>query len=272
MLKLNWDEAWIDQVADIGRNAGKMLLKYADCSEKNIQFKQDDSPVTLADMESNEVLMNGLMKLTPGIPIVSEEVELPDYSIRKNYSWYWLIDPLDGTKEYVKGLQESCVCIALICNREVVFSLIDDPFSAVQYVAMKSKGARMNSPEEPTTYREIRADDSSDELVVLQSRSKPVLQGLKINDRPVVGRPMGSALKFCSLASGEAQIYFRWSPFREWDAAAGHLIAEEAGARVTDLQGDPILYNNENLLLRGIVVWSASCSLKQILALAEPTD
>ncbi|PIE90856.1 MAG: 3'(2'),5'-bisphosphate nucleotidase CysQ [Acidobacteria bacterium] len=263
------DLAFINCVMAIGRSAGAVLKKYANSSTNQVFTKEDQSPVTLADRESDAIIRKQLKAMFPNIPIISEESSLPPYKTRSRYPLYWLIDPLDGTKEFIQGLEESCVCMALIEAGKVVFSLIDDPFREVQYYAIQSKGAFKAEYEGPTISIEVRKHSGKQPVRILQSRSKPVVEGMELESCPITWVPKGSALKFCHLAEGKAHLYFRWSPFREWDAAAGHLIAEEAGAQVTDLEGNPVVYGSESLLLKGIVVDAKPWKLSSVLALRE---
>ena len=268
-MKLDWNEPWISEIQRIGKEAGDVLLKHSRSTGNLVSFKSDDSPVTLADMQSNAILCEGLKRLTPGIPVISEETLLPEYAVRKKFDLYWLIDPLDGTREFVKGLEESCVCIALIQNRKTVFSLIDAPFWQTQFLAIDGLGC-YESPYHGSFFKlSVQPDSKTGVVNIYQSRTKPVVEGKMINGMPVNWIPMGSALKFCGLARGSAQLYFRWSPFREWDAAAGHLIAQESGARVFGLEGEEITYNNEDLLLKGIIVEAGGFQLETIMGLLE---
>jgi 3'(2'), 5'-bisphosphate nucleotidase len=265
-MNFSWDEPWVSNVRKLARNAGNILLELSPSRGGTVRYKGDESPVTLADTRSDGLIQNGLRSLTPGIPVISEETSIPDYTVRCTYETYWLIDPLDGTKEFVAGLDESCVCIALIQRGHVVFSVIDAPFWKTSFLAVRGAGAREYSYDSDT-FQELPLvkNDPVHEVKILQSRSKPVLEGRTLQSRPIHWIPMGSALKFCSLARGEAHLYYRWTPFYEWDAAAGHLIAEEAGAKVFGLRGEEVLYNRKNLLLDGLILSTLDVSLAEIL-------
>jgi len=266
-MEIHPNSKLVDDIKNIGRLAGSVLIKYSNSESNDISWKQDNSPVTLADKESDRIIFSGLKLLTPQIPIISEESSQPPYEVRKDFQTYWLVDPLDGTKEFIKGLHESCVCIALIKNNEVLFSLIDDPFSKRQYYAIKGKGAFECDYDGLEKKIHVQKHEDGHTAKIYQSRSKPIIDHQLIDGDPIQWVPMGSALKFCQLARGEVHLYFRWSPFMEWDAAAGQLIASEAGARVTDLHGQPISYNTESLLLQGIIVDAKPWPLSEILAL-----
>ena len=245
-------ESVINNVKDIAVRAGGAIMEiYKDESKFNVEQKSDDSPLTAADQAANAVIVEGLEKLDVSFPIISEENKLVDYEVRKNYERFWLVDPLDGTKEFIKRNGEFTVNIALIENQEPIFGVVYVPATGETYWAVKGEGAWYSdgiktNKLDTTTYAE-----SQKGVRVVCSRShinketQQLMDGL--NQPEIVSR--GSSLKFLIIAKGDAELYPRIGPTMEWDTAAAHIILTEAGGTVTEYQSDgPLLYNKENLL------------------------
>jgi 3'(2'), 5'-bisphosphate nucleotidase len=249
----------IRPVMDIARRAGAVILSIYE-KDFTVEYKDDRSPLTEADQASNEVIIAGLRSLTPDIPIISEETKLTDYSIRRHWKQCWLVDPIDGTKEFIKKNGEFTVNIALIQNGEPVLSVLYVPAQGNLYHAEKGKGSCLveNGLEIPLHIRPL-ASDGILKIVGSRSHQTPELlayveqQKQKFSQVEFV--PAGSSLKFCLISEGKADVYPRLGPTMEWDTAAGQLIATEAGAQVVVWEtGFPLSYNRENLLNPNFIV------------------
>ncbi|MCP4123478.1 MAG: 3'(2'),5'-bisphosphate nucleotidase CysQ [Bacteroidetes bacterium] len=245
----------IEEVIDIAIEAGKATLEIYDQDFEVIQ-KADNSPLTMADERSNAIIIKGLSELSVGseLPVISEETKLLSYEERKDWDILWLVDPLDGTKEFIKKNGEFTINIALVKNGLPVLGVIYVPVREVLYYAIEGKGTfmRAGGVESKLKLREL---EGNDKLLIVASRShkseavEAYVSEKKKQFREVDYVPAGSSLKFCLLAEGKADVYPRLAPTMEWDTGAGHIIAKEAGAQVlvygenTELQ-----YNKENLL------------------------
>jgi len=243
---------------DASIQAGKKIIEIYNSDNFNLEYKLDDSPLTIADTASNKIIENILE--ASNIPILSEEGNILDFNNRKNLKQLWIVDPLDGTKEFIKKNNEFTVNIALIENSKPVIGVIYAPALNVLYFSEKKLGAYkilINNSDEFDHSNPLRLPlvEKFNEYKVLTSRSHlndktlDYIDNLKVNNLKVVSIPMGSSLKFCLLAEGLADCYPRFSPCMEWDTAAGQIICEEAGFKVVDLKTmKPIIYNRENLI------------------------
>jgi 3'(2'), 5'-bisphosphate nucleotidase len=225
----------------------------------DFQPKDDQSPLTLADTESHAVLQAGLLALEPDIPVLSEESAPESLVGRLGWSEYWLVDPLDGTKEFLAETGEFTVNIALIRDHRPVLGILYLPLERIAYVGIPGHGAFSYERRGPGEWcRQAltpRVLEQPGELRVLASRrhrSKKLeqcLQWLREQWGPIVRQDSGSALKFCQLARGEGDFYPRFSPCCEWDTAAGQALVEAAGGAVLGMDGRPLRYNcGESLL------------------------
>jgi len=243
---------------DASIQAGKKIIEIYNSDNFNLEYKLDDSPLTIADSASNKIIENILE--ASNIPILSEEGNILDFNNRKNLKQLWIVDPLDGTKEFIKKNNEFTVNIALIENSKPVIGVIYAPALNVLYFSEKKLGAYkilINNSDEFDHSNPLRLPlvEKFNEYKVLTSRSHlndktlDYIDNLKVNNLKVVSIPMGSSLKFCLLAEGLADCYPRFSPCMEWDTAAGQIICEEAGFKVVDLKTmKQIVYNRENLI------------------------
>jgi 3'(2'), 5'-bisphosphate nucleotidase len=249
----------IKQVMEIARKAGDVIL---DIYQKDftVEYKDDKSPLTEADKLSNEVIIAGLKELTPDISIISEENKLTDYSIRKNWDQCWLVDPIDGTKEFIKKNGEFTVNIAMIQQGEPVLSVLFVPAQDKMYHAEKDKGAFLveQHKERKLNIRNLAVDGIL-KIVGSRSHQTPALLEYVEQQKQYFSNvefvAAGSSIKFCLIAEGKADVYPRLGPTMEWDTAAGQLIATEAGAQV--LIWNTLLsltYNRENLLNPDFIV------------------
>lgn len=224
---------YLEQVIAIAVEAGKLILQHRlhpEVAEKG-DHGADTSPVTDADLASNRYIAERLADLAPEIPIISEEATLPDYEIRKQWRRFWLVDPLDGTKEFVNGSDEFTVNIALIENLEPVLGVIYVPAKNLLYYAEKGRGSWKRDGDRPPARIFSSMPDLSKGLTVVESKSHPSAELENyLKDFPVRERiTAGSSLKFCLVAEGLADIYPRLNPTMEWDVAAGDAIYRNSG-------------------------------------------
>ncbi|MTI21594.1 3'(2'),5'-bisphosphate nucleotidase [Fulvivirga sp. RKSG066] len=237
-------------ILDITRDAGKAILKVyqkADFSDV-VSYKDDNSPLTLADEAAHKVIVSKLSELYPDIPIISEEGKDIDYNVRKDYDMFWLVDPLDGTKEFINRNGEFTVNIALIDNGKPVAGFIYTPVLDTYYYGIKGESAyKITKGEEES----ISVNNKDKERVAVRSKShaSPEEEDVLEKYNAVDSISVGSSLKFCMVAEGKADIYYRHGPTMEWDTAAGQAILEAAGGVVLKNTGpEPFTYNKENLL------------------------
>ena len=236
-------EELIEPIAALAVQAGNAILEvYA--TDFDVQSKSDKSPLTQADLASNDCIVAGLAELTPDIPIISEESGLPEFDERRQWDCYWLIDPLDGTKEFVNRNGEFTVNIALIDKHRPVFGVVHVPVQAKTYIGCEGFGAELRDGNLPAQAIHV-ATKSASPVRVVGSRSHrgasldAYLENLGENDMI----PMGSSLKFCVVAEGGADLYPRLGPTSEWDTAAAQAVVEQAGGSVVTLDGKPMKYN-----------------------------
>lgn len=215
-----------------------------------IELKGDDSPLTKADKAANEVICQGLKNLDPAIPIISEENVAVPYAERRKYETYWLVDPLDGTKEFIKKNGEFTTNIALINSEgKSVAGVVYAPVLKKIYYAAEGKGAYFFDCDNGQL-SQLKAVEQENPVRIVTSRShlNEATQE-KINAFPnAILKPVGSSLKLLIIAEGQADYYPRMGPTMEWDIAAAQIILEEAGGQVADCNGKPLRYNKENLL------------------------
>ena len=244
--------------AEIAKDAAKKIMEVYE-TDFEVRNKTDRTPLTRADMSSHEVICGRLAELTPDIPVLSEESAHIPYSTRKTWDQYWLVDPLDGTREFIKRNGEFTINIALIQGNYPVMGVIYAPVMDLCYYAAKNEGAYKQG--NGATDTRLRAKTSrADALVVAGSRSHGNQRQQeffrKLGDK-VETLAMGSSLKFCLVAEGVADIYARFGPTSEWDSAAGQCIVEEAGGGVTDTGFKRLRYNaKESLINPDFLVFS----------------
>jgi len=237
----------VPRICEIARLAGEAILQIYR-GDFNVQLKADASPLTEADLAAHKIIIKGLNELTPEIPVLSEEDADIDWSVRQNWLQYWLVDPLDGTKEFIKKNGEFTVNIALIENGKPTLAVVYAPVLDKLYFSDKTNAflttiKKANVPLQISKTGEI--------LKVLVSRSHPSIELTAYLDKlgDYESLEVGSSLKFCLIAEGAANYYPRLGPTMEWDTAAGHCIAEKAGAVVCELDGRPLVYNQKASLL-----------------------
>ena len=228
----------IKKIVNIAREAGDAILKiYA--KDFEVYTKEDESPLTEADQAANTIILEKLLESYPDIPYISEEVKQQDYSERKDWDYCWLIDPLDGTKEFVKKNGEFTVNIALIHKGVPVLGVVHVPVQNKTYYAEQGQGAFLIENNGAPVQIENRKHYSElDEIVVVASRSHlsqevvDFVDDLRAKGKKVEFISSGSSLKFCIVAEGKAHVYPRLAPTMEWDTGAAHAICLEAGKNV----------------------------------------
>lgn len=245
----------LDRIVDIALEAGREIMRVYGSGDFAVEYKGDSSPLTAADKASHEVIERGLRLLAPAVPVISEEGSLLPYAERAVLDRFWLVDPLDGTKEFIKRNGEFTVNIALIEDRRPVAGVIYAPAKGLLYYAGNGSGAFRSKDGQKAEALERRKSVAGPVRVAI-SRSHPskatddFLKGFEVATEVSAG----SSLKFCLVAEGSADLYPRFGETWEWDTAAGHAIAAEAGARVTLPDGGELLYNKETLKQPGFIV------------------
>jgi 3'(2'), 5'-bisphosphate nucleotidase len=236
------------EVTELAREAGRAILEvYA--SSFSVQEKADSSPLTEADLRSEKLILAGLKRIAPEIPVLSEESGQVAWGTRRNWDRLWVVDPLDGTKEFVQRNGEFTVNIALVDNHRPVLGIVHAPVLERTYYACEGVGAFRSDRE--ATGKPIRvAKRGPGRLRVVGSRSHrgSSLDAFlaRVGAHELV--EVGSSLKLCLVAEGLADVYPRMGPTCEWDTAAGQCVLEQAGGHVLKLDGEPLAYNREDTL------------------------
>jgi len=214
----------------------------------NVINKVDNTPVTEADYAAHLLITERLQGLTPQLPILSEEGNSIDFSQRQTWQDYWLIDPLDGTQEFINRSGEFTINIALIHEHKPVLGIVYQPTTHDCYYAVKGQGAYLKTLAE-TKRLKVRKKPSTP-IIAISHRHNPLkLKAILANFNDYGLLNLGSALKICKIAEGEADVYPRLGPTSEWDTAAGQCILEEAGGQLINLQGQPLMYNTKDSLI-----------------------
>ena len=245
---MNFDSI-LEEVRTIARAAGDAIMSvYA--RGFSVELKDDRSPVTEADRAADDIICSGLATLRPALPVLSEESALTSWEQRRQWRRYWLVDPLDGTKEFVKKNGEFTVNIALVEDHRAVLGVVLAPARNLEFAGICGRGAWRRDADGlqvPTSASQTR----SNPLRVMGSRSHPGpgLSAFLARLGPFELKPMGSSLKVCMVADGQADIYPRFGPTSEWDTAAAQAILESAGGGMIDLAGQPLRYNTKDRLL-----------------------
>lgn len=231
--------------------AGEEIMKIYN-TDFPVSEKEDSSPLTQADLNSHKLITRELEKLSPALPLLSEEASETPYGERKNWQTYWLVDPLDGTREFVKKNGEFTVNIALIDNHTPVLGIVYVPASETCYYAVKDGGAcKLTKADSAPVILKTRRPATSP-YTVAGSRShgnRKTAEFFELLGEHTRIIPTGSSLKFCLVAEGKVDIYPRFGPTSEWDTAAAQCIVEEAGGAVTDSSFKPLTYNAKASLL-----------------------
>ena len=255
-MSLRDTELLLLNICNISIKAGKKILEYYE-NNNAVFIKEDNSPLTNADLSSNKIIIEELKKIDIDTPILSEET-LISWNERKDWNTYWLIDPLDGTKEFIKKNDEFTVNIALIKNNIPILGVIFVPALSIIYYASENFGSykihcsdTLHSLDESkkilTNKKKI-----NDHLLVIGSRShanKDFDKWVKENILDYEFIKKGSSLKFCHIADGNADLYPRFGLTSEWDIAAGHIILVEAGGIINSIDNQEIVYNKKEEIL-----------------------
>ena len=240
----------VNPVCEIAKQAGEEIMKiYSKGFE--IQEKKDHSPLTTADLASHTLIISRLKALTPDIPILSEESTSISFSERSSWENYWLIDPLDGTREFIKRNGEFTVNIALVTKHSSSLGVVYIPVQDITYFASKNNGAFKQVGNQTPEKINARTSSPNNKPTICGSRSHAgkSLQALQdeIGDFELIS--MGSSIKMCLVAEGVADIYPRFGPTSEWDTAAAHCVVTEAGGKIVNTDLETLPYNTKDSLL-----------------------
>jgi 3'(2'), 5'-bisphosphate nucleotidase len=239
-----------ESLLPIVAQAGAAIMKVYD-GAFTVQHKDDNSPLTLADLESQRIIIDGLTRVTPDIPILSEESAAAPWAQRRTWTELWVVDPLDGTREFVKRNGEFTVNVALVVDHEPVLGIVTAPAQGLVFWGARGVGAftehhgaartaiHTASPQRPLRVLGSRSHASPQTAAYLARVAEHVMTGV------------GSSLKFCLLAAGNAELYPRFGPTSEWDTAAGQALLEAAGGQVTRFDGHRLRYNCRESVLNG---------------------
>ena len=243
------DSKLLAEVAALARRAGEAILTVYG-QQFEVTSKADHSPLTLADTQSHEVIVQGLRALTPDLPVLSEEASDIPYSERRQWPRYWLVDPLDGTKEFVSRNGEFTVNIALIDGHDPVMGVVHVPVSDATYTGARAVGATRQIGRESAVRIHTTAPAPSPlRIVGSRSHRDAILDRYLPRLEPYQLVAVGSSIKFCLVAEGSADLYPRFGPTSEWDTAAAQAVVEAAGGRVIQTDGMPLRYNAKSELL-----------------------
>jgi 3'(2'), 5'-bisphosphate nucleotidase len=252
-MTVNYAEL-IDGLVPIVEAAGREILEvYA--TDFDVETKDDESPLTKADLASNRAIMAGLEKLAPQYPVISEESAAPAFAVRQGWERYWLVDPLDGTKEFIKKNGEFTVNIALIDGHQPVLGIVGVPAQDVVFTGIVADGIAEKRAAGKTSRLSGRTMDPGAELTIVASRShggdrlEAYLAAIEANFRSASRTPVGSSLKLCILAEGRADLYPRLGPTSEWDIGAAQAVLEAAGGAVWRFDRQRLDYNAKESLL-----------------------
>ncbi len=262
----------IKDIITIAKKAGDSIMKIYD-KDFSIEYKDDTSPLTEADTKSNEMICMGLQEAYPEIPLLSEENGEVPYEVRKNWEYYWCIDPIDGTKEFIKKNGEFTVNIALIHNNTPVLGVVYVPALSEMYFAKQGEGAYKAIVEDGWMITKgienarklplVSDQEVKDELIIVASKSHLTKETQEFIDTITTDgkRPItiskGSSLKLLMVAEGTADLYPRLAPTMEWDTAAADAIVRESGKMTYQFENDmPVVYNKKDLLNPWFIVQS----------------
>jgi len=262
-LPLNLDTKKLQRLClecvTIARDAGAAILTIYHAGF-SVEQKQDNSPLTEADLAAHKLILQRLKILTPDIPVLSEESKKPSFAEREQWHTYWLVDPLDGTREFVKGNDEFTVNIALIHHHRSIIGVINVPVLDVDYYAWKDggcykvKNATVQNSRTTTKLSVKKLDKHRLSVAGSRSHGNEMMQQYMRrlgadNHAPIEVLGMGSSLKFCLVAEGRVDLYPRLGPTSEWDTAAAHCIVEQAGGYLTTTDMSTLEYNTKDSLL-----------------------
>ncbi|MGH1470476.1 MAG: 3'(2'),5'-bisphosphate nucleotidase CysQ [Cellvibrionaceae bacterium] len=272
-------EELINALVELGQQAGELILEvYHRDAGFDVDIKSDRSPVTEADKMAHHCILDSLSTLTPDVPILSEESALPSFTQRRAWNTYWLIDPLDGTKEFIHRNHEFTVNIALIHNGVAILGMVYVPVTGVTYIGSQKFGAfkyLADGTQKEIAVRTIvsRIKDQKPIEIVASRRHgfenvEKMMNRLRSDYPDVITKNIGSSLKLCLIAEGEADLYPRFGPTSEWDTAAAQAVVEAAGGAVVDMSFSTLRYNEKDDLLNPsfIVIGDTSHDWRNVLS------
>lgn len=242
-------DALLKDIIELAIEAGQRIMEVYE-TDFGVTQKDDDSPLTAADMAAHNTIVAGLARITPELPVLSEESAAIPFDERSTWQRYWLVDPLDGTREFIKRNGEFTVNIALIDNHESILGVVYTPVTGISYYAARGNGAFKKSPDgkvEPIHTRRTLGNKAT--VAGSRSHRGDSLNAFleRLGDYEIIS--MGSSLKSCLVAEGRADIYPRLGPTSEWDTAAAQCVVEEAGGQLVTTDMQPLRYNTKNSLL-----------------------
>ena len=252
-----WNDNQLDTLLRIAKTAGNAILSvYRRAGDIDVTVKDDNSPLTEADRDAHEIIIAELKRLTPSIPILSEESDGISVDERLSWSRYWLVDPLDGTKEFIKRNGEFTVNIALINNGAPELGIVHVPVTNISYLGKTGVGAckvAATGEADAISITNFDLNPGQVRIVASRSHSGDLLDQLINTIEAELGKAevvsMGSSLKICLLAEGKADIYPRLAPTSEWDTAAAHAVLAAAGGDIVDTEFQALRYNQKESML-----------------------
>ncbi|KPP97753.1 MAG: 3'(2'), 5'-bisphosphate nucleotidase CysQ [Bacteroidetes bacterium HLUCCA01] len=248
MAIINLSDVNIDSIIDIAIKAGFAILEEYDTLAPQYDTKADKSPLTRADLRAHTIIKTELEKIFPGIPVLSEEGKEIPYEERMNWEYFWCVDPMDGTKEFLKKTGQFTVNIALIKRDRPVLGVIHVPAESVTYYAKEEEGSFRRKGKRVKRIETRELDSMNIVLVASKDHAGAMVANLVERFPDAKRLSMGSSLKFCLVAEGKADVYLRDVPTYEWDTAAAHAIIKEAGGYLGTLSGAMLVYNKPSLL------------------------
>ena len=242
----------INDIIEIAKNAGKAILEiYSNDDDSfKVSYKNDNSPLTIADKASNDIICSELIEISKEIPILSEEGQHTSFEERKQWSQFWLIDPLDGTKEFINRNGEFTVNIALIKSGKPILGVVHAPVTNITWYTDGKKSYKIEN--RISNVINVKTPSLNDKIKVVSSRShanNPKLNDYLSNFDDFELVKMGSSIKICLVADGTAHLYPRFGPTMEWDTAAAHAVVKFAGGNILNMNNNKeLVYNKSNLL------------------------
>lgn len=264
--------ALMSSLLDVAKQAGREILTiYHDPKTMEVMEKADNSPLTSADLASHACIVQGLKELTPDWPVLSEESTSIDFETRQQWQRYWLVDPLDGTKEFIKHNGEFTVNIALVENHRPIMGVVYVPVLDVCYYAEQGQGAYKQQQQQPPESIHCQAYQAQRlRIIVSRRHGERALEGFLAELNDVQKLSMGSSLKFCVIAEGKADLYPRLGLTSEWDTAAAQCVVEQAGGQVLSFeQGTMLSYNTKDSLLNPYFLVSGDPTINWLQQLQE---
>lgn len=244
--------AAVHTLCDLAESAGDAIMAIYDGGDFETRRKDDDSPLTAADLASNRVIAAGLAKMKPGLPVLSEESGHASFDQRRGWEAFWLVDPLDGTKEFIKRNGEFTVNIALVAEGRPVLGVVHAPALGRTYWGAEGLGAFLRREGADEAISVVERVEEPVTVVVsrshLRERDEAFIAAMSERYGTVKKAPTGSSLKLCRVAEGEADVYPRFGPTMEWDIAAAEAVLEQAGGVIETPEGEKLGYNKESLV------------------------